>query len=183
MPSKPKILAELEESRSAILRYLDAIPEAAWDGAEPGTWSPAQIADHIARVEEATSTGLHRAESEAGPRRQLTFRERFMAVPPLAVRIPLLKVDAPSWVRPEAVPTFEEAKRKLVTARRNLMAYLDSRGEAELNGLAVRHPFFGWMSAAHLLRLLAAHDARHLIQLRRAVEQNLKKPRARAVAA
>ena len=70
-----------------------------------------------------------------------------------------------------------------MTTRRNLLAYLDTRSDEALNGLAVRHPFFGWMSAAHLLRLLAAHDARHLTQMRRAVEANLKKPRARAVAA
>lgn len=183
MPSKQKILAELEESRADVLRYLDTLPEAAWDVAENGNWSPAVIAAHVASVEAATLTGLRRAEAEEGPHRKLTFRERVLGIPPALIRYPLIKVEAPSWVRPEGTPTREEVKRKLLAVRRELLTYLASRSDDDLDSLAVRHPFFGWMSAAHLLRLLAAHDARHLVQMRRAVEEALKKPRARAVAA
>ena len=183
MPSKKQILAELEAARAEVLQYVDSLPEDLWEATLPGSWSPAQIVAHLAMVDAATLTGARRAEGGEGPRRELSFRERFLAIPPALIRFPVIRVQAPSWVRPESAPSREEAKRKLVAGRRELLAFVEGRSEDELNGLAIRHPFFGWMSAAHGLRLLAAHDLRHLTQMRSLVQQVLKVPRTRAVAA
>jgi hypothetical protein len=181
--SKKAILAELDSARAEVLEYARSLPDELWNESEGRAWSPARIVAHLAMVDAATLTGLRRAESGDSPRHQLTFRERFLAIPPAAVRHPVMKVRAPSWVRPEADPSREEALRMIAARRRELLAFVETHSEAELHALAVRHPFFGWMSALHGLRLLAAHDRRHLTQMRRAVRQTSKKPRARAVAA
>ena len=183
MPSKKQILVELESARTAVLEYVRSLPEDLWEESDPPAWSPALIVAHLVMVDAATLTSFRRAESGEEPRRRLTLRERFLAVPPVAVRHALMKVTAPSWVRPESTSSREEALRKIASTRRELLAFIDSRSERELNRLAVRHPFLGWMSAAHGLRMLAAHDLRHLTQMRRVVRQAAKEPRTRAVAA
>jgi len=182
VPSKKQILTELESARTELLAYVRSLPDDVWSESEERAWSPAQIVAHLAMVDAATLTVMRRAESSEG-RRKLTFRERHFAVPPAAVRHPMIKVQAPSWVRPEGNPSREEALRLIAARRRDLLAFLQDRSEEDLEGLAVRHPFFGWMSALHGLRLLAAHDSRHLTQMRRAIRQLARKPRARAVAA
>lgn len=183
MPPKQQILVELESARAAVLDFVSSLADDLWTESAPQTWSPAQIVAHLAMVDTATLTAIRRGESGEGPRRKLTFRERYLAIPPVAIRYPVIKVEAPSWVRPESTASRDEALRKIATSRRDLLAFLESHSQEDLDRLAVRHPFFGWMSAAHGLRLLAAHDRRHLTQMRRVVAQTSKKPRARAVAA
>lgn len=183
MPPKKQILVELESARAAVLEYVRSLADDLWTESEPQTWSPAQIVAHLAMVETATLTAMRRAEGGEGPRRKLTFRERYLAIPPSAIQHAFVKVTAPSWVRPEAAMSPDEALRKIASARRELLAFLETHNQKDLDRLAVRHPFFGWMSASHGLRLLAAHDRRHLSQMRRVVAQTSKKPRARAVAA
>jgi hypothetical protein len=134
-------------------------------------------------VDAATLTVLERAESDDMPRRELTFRERFLPVPPGAVRHAVLKLTAPSWVIPESTASRSESLRQLDDTRRELLAFVESRSQKHLDNLAVRHPFVGWMSASHGLRLLAAHDLRHLTQMRRMVAQTSKNPRVRELAA
>lgn len=183
MPTKKQILVELESARAAVLEFVRSLADDLWTESAPQTWSPAQIVAHLAMVDTATLTAIRRGESSDGPRRQLTFRERYLAIPPSAIQHPFVKVTAPSWVRPESAVSRDEALRKIATARRELLAFLETHSQEELERLAVRHPFFAWMSASHGLRLLAAHDRRHLTQMRRLVAQTAKKPRARAVAA
>jgi len=183
MPPKKQILVELESAREAVLDSVRSLPADLWDDSEPQTWSPALIIAHLTMVDAATLTAMRRGEGAEGPPRKLTFRQRFLAIPPAAVRIPVMKVTAPSWVRPESTTSRDEALRKIASTRRELLAFIEGHSDQDLQRLAVRHPFFGWMSAAHGLRLLAAHDRRHLTQIRRVVAQTSKKPRARAVAA
>ena len=183
MPPKKQILAELDSARAAVLEYVRSLPDALWEESEPPGWSPAQIVAHLVMVDAATLTSFSRAESGEEPRRRLTLRERFLAVPPAAVRHALMKVTAPSWVRPESTTSLDEAVRRITSIRRELIAFVESRSDQELQRLAVRHPFLGWMSASHGLRLLAAHDRRHLTQMHRVVRQTAKNPRTRAVAA
>ena len=166
------VMAALDASRQALRESLAAIPPAART-ARPGPerWSAVDIVEHLSLVETRFSTIVGGKISEAlntglGPENQP--RE------PLPEKVRTLLGDRTGKrTAPEAaVPTggLDEAAAWTAadTARTGFRAALLSADGRALSGVIHEHPFFGPLNVYQWVELIAAHEMRHVAQVREA---------------
>ena len=162
-------------------RLLDLVSSVSEDEAarpiDGQRWTPAQIVEHIAAVEEGSMRVCRKllfkaqSDNDAGDG-TATISTDFNSK---AIEIDATKVDAPEIVQPKAGDTLAVSIGKLAeTATRfeelkTLFRTLDGTKRK------FPHPFFGEISAHEWLLLSGLHEMRHTDQLRRLLE-NKKSP-------
>jgi hypothetical protein len=150
-----------------VLAPLAGKPEAAWQQAPRGKWTPAQIVEHLALALEmsATTFGARRVK-EPMARRGTTFRERIGKVFTFGIgRFPP-GLRAPERTTPPprvdgraaeahfraAIAAWEAVERDLLPARRN--------------DLFVKHPRLGDLTLEEWARFHDVHARHHARQIR-----------------
>jgi len=141
------------------------------DGAK---WSIAEIAEHVAVVEEGGSRIcaklLKKAES-AGPASTAVGGKISAEFVSRWREIADVKVEAPEIVQPTGKMSIEEAVAKMdangkrLEEIRPLFEWLDS------DSYKFRHPFLGDISAIEWLALIGGHGQRHLKQMENLIEK------------
>jgi hypothetical protein len=171
------VLATLDASRQALRDSMAAIP-AAVRAARPGPdrWSPVDIVEHLSLVEarfsavvggkiaEAVSAGL---APERRPREPLPERIRTL----LADRTG--KRTAPEAAIPSGALDEHMAWAAADKAREGFRAVVLSADGRALSGVIHEHPFFGPLNVYQWVELIAAHELRHVAQVREAAAQLL----------
>ena len=166
------VLATLDASRQALRESVAAIPPAART-ARPGLdrWSPVDIVEHLSLVEsrfsavvggkiaEALHAGL---QVESHPREELPERIRTL----LADRTG--KRTAPEAAIPSGTMDEHAAWAAADRARAGFRAALLSADGLALSGVIHEHPFFGPLNVYQWVELIAAHEMRHVAQVREA---------------
>lgn len=166
MPLKARIARELEDSHDHVRSVLGAIPDSQWPVSHAG-WSPAETAHHLLLTGQTFLQGARTVISRGPAARRVGIFRRFVSAPVALVRYRLVRVKAPGSVMPHgAVPQRHELMAQLESLWRETAEFIEGRTDAELRTLAMRHPFFGWTPMGKMFRMMAAHQRRHLDQLR-----------------
>jgi len=150
-----------------VLGPLSGQPEAAWQKAPPGKWTPAQIVEHLAlALEMSATTFAARRAKEPMARRGTTLREKIGKVFTFGIgRFPP-GLRAPERTTPPprvdghaaeahfraAVAAWEAVERDLLPARRN--------------DLFVKHPRLGDLTLEEWARFHDVHARHHARQIR-----------------
>jgi hypothetical protein len=150
-----------------VLGPLAGLPEASWQQAPPGKWTPAQIVEHLARaLEMSATTFAARRAKEPMARRGTTLREKLgkaftfglgrfppgLKAPERTTPPPHVDGRAAEAHFRAAVAAWEAAERELIPARRN--------------DLFVKHPRLGDLTLEEWGRFHAVHSRHHARQIR-----------------
>ena len=169
------VLAKLDASRQSLREAVAAIPPGARHRRpEAGRWSPVEIVHHLALVESRFSTVVGGKIAAAlgadlGPETE--------PCEPLSDRIQTMlanrsaKRTAPEMAIPsgdmEEAAAWAAADRSRAAFR---AAVLSADGRA-LSSVIHEHPFFGPLNVYQWVELIAAHEMRHVAQVREAAAQ------------
>jgi hypothetical protein len=140
----------------------------------PGAWSIAQCLDHLnvsnARYFEAICVAVEEAQgrgwTRTGPIVTSWFGRRFIAMLEPPVR---MKTRAPKTIRPAARRHNAEIWPDFVRQHTHMRACVEQWGDVDMNRARFRNPLgpYGVVRAGTGLRIIAAHDRRHLWQASR----------------
>ncbi|MFF5993581.1 DinB family protein [Lysinibacillus sp. KU-BSD001] len=162
MEHNVKIREKIWESISSLTdEQLNAV-------VEEGTWSIAQILEHLYLLEEnvgkqIAKTLLNKDVNVLG------------AFPVHVVADRKRKVEAPHFLLPSNEPqTLAELKHKLTTSRETLMHIIGEASDSDLTEKAFAHHRFGTLSLKQWVALIGYHEERHLGQIEE-VKQALAK--------
>ena len=169
------VFAALDASRQALRESMAAIP-AAVRTTRPGPdrWSPVDIVEHLSLVEtrfstvvggkiaDALTAGL---QLESQPREPLPERIRTM----LADRTG--KRTAPEAAIPSCSMDERAAWAAADKARAAFRGAVLSADGRALGAVIHEHPFFGPLSVYQWVELIAAHEMRHVEQVREVAAQ------------
>lgn len=153
--SAEEMLAALEESRSVLLATIADEPWF-WVRPAPEKWAPAEIVEHIARVEESAARVLRRLRREAAGE----------TLPPPQVAPGTFKdgkPQAPPIVQPKGGLSFDELLQLLHQSRQHLLE--EVRAFDFSYGGRFPHPFYGPITGKEWLASLVPHEPHHLQQL------------------
>ena len=166
------VLATLDASRRALRDSVAAIPGAARTVRPgPDRWSPVDIVEHLALVESRFSAVVGGKIGDAlgaglGPEDQ--SRE------PLPERIRTMLGDrtgkrtAPEAAIPSGAMNEQAAWAAADKARAGFRSAVLSADGRALSGVIHEHPFFGPLNVYQWVELIAAHELRHVAQVREA---------------
>ena len=169
------VLAALDASRQALRESVAAIPPQVRT-ARPGPdrWSPVDIVEHLSLVETRFSTvvGGKIAEAvdaglgpESQPREPLPEKIRTMLGDRTGKR------TAPEAAVPSGRLNEGAAWAAADTARTGFRTAVLSADGRALSGVIHEHPFFGPLNVYQWVELIAAHEMRHVAQVREAAAQ------------
>ena len=171
------VLATLDASRQALRESVAAIPPAARTSRPgPDRWSPVNIIEHLSLVEARFSAVVGGKIADAinaglGPERQAreSLPERIRTV--LADRTG--RRTAPDAAIPSGAMDEHAAWAAADRARAGFRAAVLSADGRALSGVIHEHPFFGPLNVYQWVELIAAHEMRHVAQVREAAAQLL----------
>lgn len=168
-------LAALDASRQALRQAMAAIPAPArTERPGPDRWSPVEIVEHLSLVETRFSTvvGGKIADAlgaglppESEPRTPLPEKIRTMVADRTGKR------TAPDAAIPSGAMSEDAAWAAAETARAGFRAAVMSADGLALSGVIHEHPFFGALNVYQWVELIAAHEMRHVAQVREAAAQ------------
>lgn len=141
-----------------------------------GSWSVAQIIQHLALVEDRVIKDLAREVSR--PPRNVSFVRRF--IPTSIVSSRLLRVKAPKAVDPEGkadateareVPGKADAIANYNRARNDLKTLCAAHGKDRFRQIVFKHPFLGEIDGVATVSFVSYHEQRHYKQIREVLKQ------------
>ncbi len=186
-------LREVREKTISLLGQVNA-EQALWSP-RSGTWSIAQIADHLLRTEEMYREQFRRvvqmARQGSGSTLEISLREvdvGFAKVPrgvipalelPLKmfnlfvphvvretmVRYPVLAALNPRSSEPRGGLNVAKLKKDLVAALEETERFFRTPLPVNIDRLAVNHPVIGNNTVPQLLSIMIAHEQRHQEQM------------------
>lgn len=160
---RPRLDA-LASEREALLTRLAPLPtDRLRDRPDASTWSVLQIVEHLIQAEEYCLLGHLPADHLEHRRRTLLQRLAYEVVV-LILRSPIRVSTPVDDMDPRGTATLEELTRRWRVSQSRLreitLHVQDPRRDA-----VFRHPVAGPMSPAQAIRMLAAHQARHIGQI------------------
>lgn len=160
---------EMEGVRAEILSAVAGRPDGELLGCPAdGSWSAAEILDHIRTAESSLVRAL--AKLEKGEPTRVPARAWYYRLPFSPVFWPIRFV-APKLVRPRPRADLKPAEvvEGLQASRRDLFATVDRMGEERFARLVFPHFLLGRFTGVSWFRFIAGHEGKHLKQLRRAL--------------
>ena len=163
-----KRLDRVHEKLMATVAPLDEVLFAKPPAA--GSWSVAQIIQHLALVEDRVIKDLEK--EVARPPRKVSLVRRFM--PTSIVSSRLLRVKAPQAVDPETnrpsdapeVPGKAHAIANYNRARNDLKQLCKTHGNDRFRQIVFKHPFLGKIDGVATVSFVGYHEQRHYKQIR-----------------
>lgn len=168
--SLSEIFDWMDETRARLRARLDSIASAE-EQQRPSkdAWSVAEIAEHLAIIEERLSKMfpvlLTKAEAgglQRGP--EQPFQP--VSVAELVERSKREKYVAPDTARPTGMTTLVDSMARLDRSREAIRELRPRLEALDLTGVTYPHPVFGPLNAYQWLIFLGAHEDRHLRQIK-----------------
>jgi hypothetical protein len=160
-------MTALAELSTVVLGPLAGRPEASWQQAPPGKWTPAQIVEHLALAMESSAAPFA-ARRGKGPmaRRPTTLREKLAKLLVLGLgrfppgrKAPQGTAPAPRVERSAAEARFRAALAAWDVLERELLP-------ARRSDLFVKHRRFGDLTLEEWMRFHVVHARHHARQIR-----------------
>ncbi|HKS29019.1 MAG TPA: DinB family protein [Pyrinomonadaceae bacterium] len=170
--SLSEIFDLMDKTRSRLRARLESVAGAE-DGQEslrpsPDAWSVAEIAEHLAIIEERLSklfpVMLTKAEA-GGLQRAADKPFQPVSVAEIAERSAREKYVAPETARPTGAVPIADSLARLERSRETILALRPRLEALDLTDVTYPHPVFGPMSAYQWLIFVGAHEDRHLRQI------------------
>ena len=137
----------------------------------PDRWSPAEVLEHIAVVEEALlGMALAALETEIDPEGPQLLAAQPVAGMATMVQDRSKRFQAPAEVQPKGGIPRDELVARYHAARAKTLDFVRTT-EADVVGHTTAGPM-GKMTVHHVLALIAGHNLRHNQQFAEALEQN-----------
>lgn len=157
-------LDALESEREALLARLESLPERRLRHApDRSTWSVLQIVEHMIQAEEYCLLGHLPAERLESRRRTIPQRLAYELVV-LILRSPIRVSTPVDDMDPDGTASLGELADRWRVSQSRLreitVDVADPRRDA-----VFRHPVAGPMTPSQAIRMLGAHQARHLAQI------------------
>ena len=164
MPSLPKIIGNLAQAQSELLRAADTIPAEQWKTRPvQGRWSAGELIVHLSAVERFI---LGRTDKLLqNPPKSVPFYKRFH-LPMKIVEARVIRRKAPAVVEPQMAGEKEETLAELRGVRERTLAFIEETRGRDLSKYNFRHPFLGNLNAYEWLQFIASHEIRHVKQMR-----------------
>lgn len=126
---------------------------------EEGTWSIAQVLEHLYLIEQLVVDGIQKKLKEE--------EDKIVKLRPVHLTVDRsIKVQAPPALVPtNNFQTMEQLKNKLSQSRKSLLLLLDPVNEEVLAKKAMHHPVFGELSLVQWISFVGFHEQRHLSQI------------------
>ena len=161
-------LAAVAAARAGVLatvRTLD--PVQLRFAPAPGSWSIAQVVEHLTLAEELTAKGLRnpRPVERRGSRLAASLRLRILKA---IFGKPFVRVRAPSRaLLPEGSASLDALERRWSEAAADIEAFLRDLPAARERERLFRHPVTGWLTLREMLEFHHAHIGHHARQIAR----------------
>lgn len=147
----------------------------------PERWSPAEVLEHIAVVEEALlGMAMAALEAEPDPEGPQLIEAQPVANLTAMVKDRSQRFQAPAEVQPKGGIPRDELVARYHAARERTLDFVRTT-DADVVGHTTAGPM-GKMTVHHVLALIAAHNLRHNQQFAEALEQNAAAAAAPAAA-
>ena len=168
-------LATLDASRRALRQAMAEIPaRSRTERPGPERWSPVEIVEHLSLVETRFATIVGGKIADAlnaglGPEGEVRT--------PLPEKIQSMLADrtgkrtAPEAAIPSGAMSEAAAWGAADQARAGFRAAVSRADGLALSGVIHEHPFFGALNVYQWVELIAAHEMRHVAQIREAAAQ------------
>lgn len=167
-----RILKRLDRVHEKLLATVAPLDEVLFaKSPATGSWSVAQIIQHLALVEDRVIKDL--AKEVARPPRKVSLVRRF--VPTSIVSSRLVRVKAPQAVNPETkprpsdvdqVPGKADAIANFNRARNDLKHLCETHGNNRFRKIVFKHPFLGEIDGVATVSFVGYHEQRHYKQIR-----------------
>ena len=159
--------AALEAARRGLLASAGGLTEAQFvERPARGGWCVAQVFEHLHRSENLI-TGRARVVVERGKGAERHWLDPLRRMPyRLGITEGVRVRTTPQLDPPDAAPRAEMVAR-LAESRAALDAFLGGLEGKNLDGLYLRHPFFGAFTVLEMMGFIAWHEQRHTNQVGR----------------
>ncbi len=153
-------------------KFIDTLtglsPEQASALPEGETWSVAQIAEHVAIVENGMARICEKLLKEAQAKGKTSDGTTFISdnFRAKGAEVAVIKLEAPTMVKPAGNSTVAESLAKMDETNAKFNELRPLFDTCDCSDLKFPHPYFGDISAAEWLTLAGGHKARHLKQIR-----------------
>ena len=170
-PRIAELLAYAQLQREELLHAVSLIPEPRRDRrVDAGTWSVAEVLEHLHRVESGiarlVTRSLERAKV-AGVEPENEAGSVLSSLDPLRLLDGNRRINAPEPVMPRGELTAAQALVALTESRRALVLALEAGDGLALGRITREHPLFGPLNLYQWVLFVGQHEARHTGQLRR----------------
>jgi hypothetical protein len=167
--SLSEIFDSMDQTRARLRNRLESVPVAeAHARPRPDAWSVAEIAEHLAIIEERLSKLFPRLvmkAEEGGLQRVADQPFRPISVEAIVERSKREKYTAPEYACPTGSVSIADSVSRLHRSREAIAALRPRLEALDLTGVSYPHPVFGSMDAYQWLVFVAMHEARHLRQI------------------
>jgi hypothetical protein len=168
-PRIAELLDYDQRQRVALLDALSLIPEPLRDRrCDPAIWSPAQVLEHLHRVE----SGIARLIAHSVERAKVDGLEPEREVGSVLGSLDSLRVmdrtrriSAPDPVMPRGEMTASQAEAALRDSRQALVSALHETDGLALGQITRTHPTLGTLNLYQWVLFVGQHEARHACQL------------------
>lgn len=166
-------LAELVDyvtaQRTALLAAVSTVPEPLRDTRmHTGTWSIAEVLEHLHRVESGIARLLVRTierRQQAGIPEERETGSLLNSLDAYDLTRRDRRLVAPDPVAPRAEYTAAQGLAALALSREALLAAIRSGDGLALGGLTFPHPLFGSLDMYQWILFVGQHEARHAAQI------------------
>lgn len=168
----PRVLIledELARVRGEWERAFAAVPpEKLHRASAPGSWTPAQLLWHLAKVERGVARMLERLDGGLGPMATVPPGPSKQTVLTILDKYPFhdrsRRLMAPEGLRPPEQVDLVAEQGRLADGRRQLVDVVREAGP-RLSLHRYDHPFFGSFDGWQWTLMIARHEERHILQL------------------
>jgi uncharacterized damage-inducible protein DinB len=167
-PRLAELVDYLTAQRAALLDAVSAVPEPLRDEGKPGTWSIAEVLEHLHRVERGIARLLVRTiergrQAGISEERQTSSLLRSLDAHDLIQRH--RRFDTPDPVAPRGEYTAAQGLAALASSREALLAAIRSGDGLALGELTFPHPVFGLFDLYQWILFVGQHELRHAAQI------------------
>jgi uncharacterized damage-inducible protein DinB len=167
-----QVATRLAPTRAQLLTALAQFGDARFhERPASGGWGAADVAEHLVRVETRIVAGARRTV-ETGKGATPVAWDALLKLPMKLGLVDGIHVRAGKALDPVEDDvasgfTCEQMLGRLAATRESTLAFLEETRDRDLDGLWLKHPFFGCFAVRDFIAWIGWHEARHTRQVGR----------------